>query len=424
MNANAASGQRRIVLPFFLAGAFYLFATAAGVRYAASDQAAHFFEPHTLALVHVLILGFCSMIAFGALYQLLPVIANKPLWSIRLPWITFSFMNAGVILLTYGFWTFSPGVIMQAGAMLLLLGVVAHCVTVFMTLHGAENAVALDCITAAHFWLLTTVIIGTLLVFNFQYLFLPQNQLHYLSLHAHLGIVGWFVLLIVGAASRIIPMLLLAPADNIRPVQYACIAINAGLILLLADVLWFHTYARGWIYAIVITSGIGAFICFVFSTRKKSVRKEQDEAMQQTFFAVFYLLVPIVLFALNTWAPQFLPPQMEAILWRAYGIALIPGFLVMLIIGQTFKTLPFIIWMDLRDRKVVPATVLPRHLYNARAVTVMFYAWNTGVILLLCAELFHLQWMWRVAGNFLIGGAVLYIINIAGMLQEKKYQRS
>lgn len=422
MNATASSGQRSVVLPFFLAGAFYLLLSAAGLRYTASDEAAHFFEPHTLALTHVLILGFCTMIAFGALYQLLPVLANKPLWSKRLPWITFALMNAGVVLLTYGFWTFNSGGVMQTGAVLLVLGVAAHSVNIFFTLRSTPSAIALDCITSAHFWLFTTVMLGALLVFNFEYVFLPQNQLHYLSLHAHLGIIGWFVLLIVGAASRIIPMLLLAPADNTRSIRYACIAINAGLILFLADVLWFHTYARTWVYALLILSGIAAFIYFVISVRKKSVRKEQDESMQQTFFAVFYLLAPIALFALNTWFPQLFPARMEAVLWRAYGIALIPGFLIMLILGQTFKTLPFIIWMDLRERKIISAAVLPRHLYDARFVTVMFYAWNTGVILLLCAGLFGLQWMWRVAGNFLIGGAALYIINVLRMLQEKKYR--
>jgi hypothetical protein len=63
-------------------------------------------------------------------------------------------------------------------------------------------------------WLLLAI--GVMLVYNFTDPFMPQTLLEYLSLHAHLGIVGWFLLLVTGVGSRLIPMFLISKYNNTR----------------------------------------------------------------------------------------------------------------------------------------------------------------------------------------------------------------
>ena len=45
----------------------------------------------------------------------------------------------------------------------------------------------------ATLWLLITTIFGLLLIYNFTYNILSKDSLAYLPLHAHLGIIGWFL---------------------------------------------------------------------------------------------------------------------------------------------------------------------------------------------------------------------------------------
>ncbi|MBK9593719.1 MAG: hypothetical protein IPO32_20260 [Crocinitomicaceae bacterium] len=62
--------------------------------------------------------------------------------------------------------------------------------------------------------------------------------------------------------------------------------------------------------------------------------------MKQSAIAFFALLIPIVLILL-IFAKQKLHTNFITI----YGFILITGFITSLILGQTYKTLPFIIWL-------------------------------------------------------------------------------
>src|SRR5690606_3058313 len=79
-------------------------------------------------------------------------------------------------------------------------------------------------------WLLSTTGLGLLLVYNFNRELLSQNSLHYLSLHAHLGIVGWFLLMVIGVGSRLIPMFLISKYENRKHLWWVYALINAGLL--------------------------------------------------------------------------------------------------------------------------------------------------------------------------------------------------
>ena len=49
-----------------------------------AELAGHYYHPRLLALTHVLALGWITLAIFGATYQLVPVVIERPLWSDRL----------------------------------------------------------------------------------------------------------------------------------------------------------------------------------------------------------------------------------------------------------------------------------------------------------------------------------------------------
>lgn len=415
---NRAAGKK-IVLPFFLTGAFFLLLFTGGLWVCAGELSGHYFQPHLLALVHVLLLGFCTMIIFGALYQLLPVLSEQPLFSRRLTAWSCILLSFGTLLLGYAFWIFDSGVIMQIAGVVILIAVTLHIINVLLSLRRAKSSITFDCISTAHLWLLLTVIAGVLLAFNFQFAFLPQNQLHYLALHAHLGLIGWLLLLIIGVGSKLIPMFMLSGSDHSGLIRFSYYTINAALVLFFGDVLFTHSYARAWLYVILICAGIGAFVLMVVRVKKKSVRKKSDQPMKQTFIAVFFLFLPaVVAFPLFSPVDIFVPDQLLAFA-RVYGIALIPGFVVMLILAQTFKTLPFILWIDLKHKGRIASKFMPRDLYSDKAVTIMLWMWNAGVVLLIGGSSLTIEIMNYAASGLMSMAALLYLWNILIMLRKR-----
>lgn len=414
------SAGKKIVLPFFLIASFFLLLFTIGLFISSGELSGHYFQPHLLALVHVLLLGFCTMIIFGALYQLLPVLSEQPLFSKRLTVWSCILLSWGTLMLGYSFWIFDSGVIMQIAGSVIFIAVVLHIINVLFSLRGAKSTIALECIATAHLWLLLTVIAGLLLAFNFQFAFLPQNQLHYLALHAHLGLAGWLLLLIIGVGSKLIPMFMLSGKDHSRLIRFSYYIINAALVLFFADVMFTHSYGRSWIYVVLICAGIIGFVLMIIRVRRSSVRKKTDESMKQTFIATFFLLLPAII-ALALSFPLDIFRESQLLMFaRIYGIALIPGFLVMLILAQTFKVLPFILWLDLKHNGLIPSKFMPRDLYNAKRVAVMLWMWNAGILLLITGNSLNLVWMNYVASGITILSALLYVSNILFMIKNKR----
>ncbi len=414
------SAGKKVVLPFFLIAAFFLLVFTIGLFVCSDEFSGHYFQPHLLALVHVLLLGFCTMIIFGALYQLLPVISEKPLFSKKLTIWSCIFLCWGTSLLGYAFWIFDSGAIMQIGGSTILIAVVLHIINVLFSLKGSKSTIAIECIATAHIWLLLTVIAGVLLAFNFQFAFLPQNQLHYLALHAHLGLVGWMLLLIIGVGSKLIPMFMLSGKDHSKIIRFSYYIINAALVSFFADVMFTHSYARAWLYVILICTGLGAFVLMLIRVRKSSLRKKEDEPMKQTFIAILFLLLPAMLAVTLSSPVNIFDDNQLLTLARVYGVALIPGFLVMLILAQTFKTLPFILWLDLKHKRLIQPKFMPRDLYNARMVKVMLWMWNTGIVMLIAGNCINILWMNYVATGILNLAALLYLGNILFMLMNNR----
>jgi hypothetical protein len=108
-----------------------------------------------------------------------------------------------------------PDGTMVVGATLINVGVLGYCANVLLSSFKSQqrNVHAWFIITAS-LWLVSTTIFGLLLVINFNHPILPSESLHYLSIHAHLGLIGWFLLLVIGVGSRLIPMFLISKYTN------------------------------------------------------------------------------------------------------------------------------------------------------------------------------------------------------------------
>jgi hypothetical protein len=402
-----------VVLPYYVTAAFAFLVLTVLMLISGTSFTGHYFQPHILTITHLAALGWGTMMIFGASHQLLPVVMEVHLFSEKLAKWCYGLLLPGIILLTVSFWRFTPGVPMEAGALLILSAVILYVINVQRTARQNKKwTISSECIVTAAWWLLLTAILGTLLVFNLRYPFFPQDHLYYLKIHAHLGMAGWFLLMIMGVASRLIPMFLLSHHEPGKPVRIAYYCINASLLGFLIMAFLFNTERYWPVFALIALAGVIAYGIFVRRAYKKAMRKKMDRPMKITMIAIILMLVPFLLLIVLA----FLSPEAggEIVTFSlAYGISILGGFITAIILGQTFKTLPFIVWMH-RYKKLIgkTKTPLPRELYRDHWVNYQFYAYLLGYAALLAGVLTRVQWLITLgcAGFFIT--AVCYNINV------------
>src|SRR5690554_6818388 len=115
--ASQNAPSPKVVVPHFVFGALTWLVVTLLIVFRPEAFTQHFFNAELLAITHLLVLGWITMVIFGALYQLLPVIMEVKLYSETLAKISFFWLGIGTILLSFTFWQFSFGTLMYiAGA--------------------------------------------------------------------------------------------------------------------------------------------------------------------------------------------------------------------------------------------------------------------------------------------------------------------
>ncbi len=104
-----------------------------------------------------------------------------------------------------------------------------------------------------------------------------------------------------------------------------------------------------------------------------------------------------------------------------YITSLFYGFLTSLILGQMYKTLPFIVWLKLYQDKVGKfKTPLPADMHNQKVADAHYYFFVAGFITLILGEIFAMALLIKVAAVFMLITALLYGYNVLIVLAHKQ----
>jgi len=109
-----------------------------------------------------------------------------------------------------------------------------------------------------------------------------------------------------------------------------------------------------------------------------------------------------------------------------YGFSLIFGLITPIILGQTYKTLPFIIWLYRYKEHVGKSkTPMPKDLYSESIGRIQLYLYYATLGLLMAALLAKQPILATVGSYTLLAVAVLYTVNVFNILTHKiKIERS
>ncbi len=409
-----------VVKPHFVFAGISFFVAAALTVLAGESLLGPYFGVKTVAITHVAVLGWATMIIFGALYQLIPIVFETALFSERLAKFNFWIFAVSISLLSYSFWVNALSDLLLYASALLFVSLIMFITNVLLTHRNSKKKnIQSKFIITSIYWLLVTVILGTLIAFNFRFPVFEKTYLHYLRIHAHAGLVGWFLLLIIGVGSTLLPMFFVSHNLNENKIKYSYYFINTGLLAMLIE--WFFVGTDSLVYIdwLLISIGVVLFLSYAWDSYKQRLRKTLDTGMKHTVISLLILIAPVFIsFILLTGF------NMEnSLLLRMttlYGFSIVFGFITSLILGQTYKTLPFIIWLEKYKKHVGKAkTPMPKDLYSEPLAEYQMYFYLAAIGILTVALLTGIALLIKIGSYLLLATAVIYNINLFKIVLHK-----
>ena len=409
----------KVVVPFYIYASLALLVGCILLFTSSAAFTQHYFHPHTLAITHTMALGWGTMMILGAGHQLLPVLIEAKLFSNILAYLSFIFAATGIPLLVYAFYTFNMNWPAQCGGICINAAIVCYLVNFAISLGKSkqDNVHAVFVFTAT-LWLLLTTLMGLLLVYNFTLDILPSNSLMYLPLHAHMGIAGWFLLMIIGVGSRLIPMFLISKYNNPTLLWIMYAIINTGLTCFIIINIYLHTTG---LYLFPVAAIIAALLLFAYycnNAYRQRIRRHVDGQIKISLLSVLMMVLPLIFLIIMIVILINAKENTQLVL--LYGFTIFFGWITAIIFGMTFKTLPFIVWNKVYHLKAgLGKTPNPKDLFSSKIFTAMAIVYVSGFILFAIGILFSGMFVLKLAATLLLLAAILYNWNVFKLVLHK-----
>ena len=407
-----------VVMPHFVFAGFSFLLAAVLLVFGDSFLTGNYFEAHLLAITHIAALGWGVMIIMGALYQLIPVVFEVGLFSERLAKFTFALFGISVLWMVHVFWTNAFIKIMPVVSILMFSAVILFIINVVAsTLRSRKRTMQSYYIWAAMFWLFLTALFGLLMALNYKYGFLSHSHLEFLRMHASMGVLGWFTGLIIGIGSLLLPMFFVSHQLNEHYMKWSFYAFQTGISGLILNWYFLNLPLLTAIFWLFIVSGITLFLLYAHQSYKKRMRKKLDAGMKQSVLSMLFLIVPVIIGTTSFFIKDGLWQMRFEIL---YIFSFLFMFISALILGQTYKTIPFIIWLDRYQSWVGKVkTPLPRELYSERIADIHFYTYLIAVAALVTGILSGNTLILKTGSIFMLLTAFIYNINLVKIVFHK-----
>ncbi|MDO9373101.1 MAG: cytochrome C oxidase subunit I [Ferruginibacter sp.] len=402
----------KVVLPFYIYGALAFLAGTLLLVLTSDSFTHHYFHPHTLATTHAIALGWGTMLILGASHQLVPVLIEGKLYSVKLAAGCFILAATGIPFLVYAFYVFNTGWPARLGGTLINVSILVFLINIAVSIIKSkkENVQAVFIFTAI-VWLLMTTLVGLVLVYNFTYPLLSKESLNYLPLHAHMGIVGWFLLMIIGVGSRLIPLFLISKYTNSTLLWVIYALINAGLLLFMCSFLLFSLESVYFLAGGLVITAIPLLAYFCLKSFQLRIRKKVDAQLKISLLSVLMTVVPVLLFIIVIGASLAGRDSTRIIL--TYGFTIFFGWITTIILGMTFKTLPFIVWNKLYHHQAADGQMpTPKDLFSNRLFQAMATSYLLGFVLFAGGILLANTLALKSGAIVLLLAAFMYNLNV------------
>ncbi|MBD3647480.1 MAG: hypothetical protein HUJ31_08535, partial [Pseudomonadales bacterium] len=379
--------------------------------------------PVMLSVTHLLVLGFAAMVMFGAIQQLIPVLAgvrlpNPQLISRGL----YVGLVAGVVCLCAGFYL-GNDVLMSIALIMLLATIVAFVLIMMTALWRSEaNPASTRGMRLAVLSFLISVTVGLYLLAGHGPGDVPLAR-HLTSLHLTWGLLGWVALLVMAVSYQVVPMFQITPKYPKLIIDWLAPFVFAALILWsLAEFVW-PVWFPDWLGLVgraCVAMGLLTFCFVTFRLQPKRRRKLPDVTLDFFKVALAAMVAAILIWSV----PASFLPERDVLI----GVLLIPGFTMSVISGMLYKIVPFLVWLHLTNeidmsRRWERAIPNMKQIIRDRYARVQFYVHLSGLVVYVAGVLTH-YWVVRAGGMLLLlSNLVLFGNLLSGVWVYRTYTR-
>lgn len=357
------------------------------------------------------------MIILGSCYQLVPFMNHVSLYSYKLAYISFIVLAFAIPMLIYAFCTLNfdyksilAGVGINISIWLVLINLYkTFRQSNFVTIHSIYILISI-------MWLIITVSIGLLMIVNFSFSFLSVHSLHFLSVHVHVGIGGWFLILIVGVSSRLFPMFLVSDYLNDTLLKFILIAIHVGLINYL---LWYVHIIPTEFYLVSVAAfavSVFSYVYFCIKVYVSRFHKKNTTLVDLSGVSLVFLGTSVFIVFLLYYFFEF---SFDLLFIKLLGIAIFLGWISALILQMTFKILPYMVWTMKYAKYRTSISYSPLLLYKKSVFISMAYIYLVGMLLFIPGIVFNEAILLKFGSFLLLVTALLYNYNVFKILFYK-----
>ena len=331
---------------FFLTAPIFALITSLMLLWQGPDLFSSRWNPALLGTTHLLTLGYMGLIMLGAILQMLPVVAGKP---VQRPMLVASIVHlsvtGGIILLCSGL-IFSLPLALEVSMVALGTALLLFVILVILTLRRSmPQNMTVQAIRMAMLMLAATVVLGLTVLSNYVFGWWLEDREMMINLHLAWGLLGWVGLLLVGVAYQVVPMFQLTPHYPAKITRWLAVLIFTSLLGL---AITNHAPAFHWVFKAILAIGFATFAVTTLWLQSKRRRKLPDVTLNFWRMGMGSLLLSITLWLMA----QILPSINNMVDYELLlGILMIVGFAMSVINGMLYKIVPFLVWFHLQSRR-------------------------------------------------------------------------
>ena len=357
----------------------------------------------TVALVHMVTLGWLAMVMMGAFYQMVPVLVGGHVPGIGLTRLNFYFLTVGISSLIIGLNFWLP-VFLLIAVILLGIGITNFVTQLSIALFRMKaNRPVVFALRLSIFFLAITATLAILMIgsmYGWWRLGVDRSILKYL--HITYGLIGWVGFLLMGVAFHVIPMFYLTEAFPDRRSKQIIILELVGItglsfgFIFQVPPLWLS------LLSFPILLGFVVFIGQIFILLQRRQRKNVDTSLR--FWRMGLLCLPLSLICL----PISLY-RIDEIFTYLFAMLYLIGFASAVTNGMLYKIIPFLIWLH-RFSSLVGKVETPtmKEILPDLPAHRQFYLFSGALLLLLISSVYPIDPLIRgIGGMWIVSNTIL-----------------
>ena len=327
-----------VPLRFFLTAP--LFGIIAGVLILLNDSHTlmNRYSIDAIIITHAITIGMFTFVMFGALTQMLPVLAGAKIGEVkRVTLFSYLLLSSGLISMILGL-KFSLSFLTSYAYVGIGLGFLTMVLGIVYAIRNVQNFTAtIKGMAASLLFAFFTACLGSFLLYEYASNSISQYHLLVANIHSVWAIFGFCGLLIIGISFQVLPMFYVAPKFKQFCKKRVVILISIGLSIWFCLNLYYEEYelvAKIWIA--LFFWAFATAVWLKFNRRKRPI---SDVTVWYWRSASLFLTLGSFLWIFD----EFFKHEYIVMV----GILIGGGFVLSIILGMLYKILPFLIWFHL-----------------------------------------------------------------------------